>query len=142
MSPARRLSDRHPFEIYLLTWALVAVAPSAVGFVEVPASIAHQLPGWWARAWAVGLTVGCVTALTGLAWRRPRFPLVSPTALGMEQVGLTIVGVSTLLYGASLLVTVGSSGMFAAGIQIGFGLACFAQVWKIQQVLRQSRPIQ
>lgn len=140
MSPARRLSDRHPFEIYVLVWALVTSAPAAVGLVEVPNSISRQLPGWPSRLWAIALTVGCLTALAGLAWHRPRFPYISPTALGMEQVGLTIVGVAAVLYAASALFAVGAAALIPVGVILGFGVACFVQVWKINRILRQSRP--
>lgn len=140
MSPVRKLSDRHPFEIYVLVWALVTSFPAAVGVTDVPASMSRQLPGWPARAWAIALTVGCLTALVGLVWPRPAFPFVSPTALGMEQVGLTIVGVAAVLYAVAALFNVGWSALVPAGVIVGFGFACFAQCWKIDRVLRQSRP--
>lgn len=140
MSPVRKLSDRHPFEIYILAYALVASVPSALGFVQVPISIAQELPGWPARLWAAGLAVGSIVALIGLAWHRPPFPFVSVTGLGLEQVGLTIVGVSAVIYGVAALTSAGAPALVPASIVFAFGVACFAQVLKIRTILSTSRP--
>lgn len=142
MSPARKLNDRNPFEMYLLGAALLTSIPPAVGLTLPPNSIAQQLPGWPARLWAFTLFAGCVTAFVGLAWPRPPWPMVSVTALGLEQVGLTIAGAATTVYGSAALATAGLVALVPAGLSLAFGLACFAQAWKIRQILRVSRPVE
>ena len=96
--PARQLTDRHPFEVYLITFAFVSSAPGALGVTGIPPSINALLPGWSGRAWVIGLTVGCGLVLAGLAWKRPPFPRVSVTGLLLERLGLIVVGISSLFY--------------------------------------------
>lgn len=135
MSPARKLSDRHPFEIYLLSWSFIVSVPGAVGLVPVPSSVAGQLTGWPARVWMVLLALGSAVSLVGLAWHRPPFPLVSRTGLGLERVGLVTVGWATVYYAAAIVNTVMWAGLVPGGIVLAFGLACFAQARKIRRVL-------
>ena len=140
MSPVRRLSDRHPFEIYLLTWAFLVSLPGALGFDALPSSVGAQMPHLAARLWAVSLTVGALVALVGLAWRRPPFPLVSVTGLLLERIGLFIVGYAAAFYSVAVLFYVGAQGLVPAGIVLGFGLACAAQALKIGRILATMKP--
>jgi hypothetical protein len=139
--PARKLSDRHPFEIFMLSTAMVSSFPAAAGFAPPPNSIAQQLPGWPSRAWAIILMLGCAIALVGLAKRRPPWPVVSVTALGFEQVGLTIAGGSTTIYALAVIASAGVPALVPAGLSLAFGLACFAQAWKIERILRDRPPL-
>ena len=139
MSPARRLNDRHPYEVYLLSLAFLSSLPTAAGITQPPNSISSQLPGWPARAWAVAVMIGAATALVGLAWKRPRWPLVSVTALGLEQVGVSILGAGCTVYAAAVLYTGGTNALFAGSLTLAFGLASFAQALKIKRVLDTSR---
>jgi hypothetical protein len=140
MSPYRRhrLSDRHPFEVYLLAISFASSLPAALGIAKVPSSVAQQMPGWYGRAWAVSLTVGCGIALLGLAWHRPPYPLLSVTGLGLEQVGLTIVGAAAVVYSVAAVTTVGEVAYVPGGMIFAFGLACFAQVLKIRHILNPN----
>jgi len=131
----RRLSDRHPYEIYLLVWVLVATLPAALGLTEVPGTIAHMLDPWAARVWAVGLTMGALIALIGLGWRRPPFPKLSVTGLVLEQVGLVTLGATTLFYTFAAAINVGTGALPVLGVVLGVGTASFAQAAKIQRVL-------
>lgn len=142
MSPARRLADRHPFEIYLLAWTFIVSAPASLGLVHVPGSVSEQLPEFAGRAWATGLAIGSATALIGLAWKRPTFPRLSVTGLLLEQVGLVAVGGSTVFYAAVAMFVVGLSALVPAGIVLAFGFACLAQARKIRALLKMSRPTQ
>ena len=140
MSPARRLADRNPFEIYLLTVTFTASVPAAAGVV-LPGSIAEQLPGWPARVWAICLFVGCSCALVGLGWKRPSFTRVSVTGLLLEQVGLVMAGTTTALYGAAIILSVPERGLLAAALALAFGFACLAQAFKIQRFIKAAKPV-
>lgn len=139
MSPTRRLNDRHPFELYLLSWALVGALPAALGFTPAPGSVQGQMPEWAARAWAVSLALGAATALAGLAWPRSRATRVSITGLALEQVGLVTTGCATVFYSAAAILGVGVSVLTPVGVTLAFGLASFAQAWKIERALRALR---
>lgn len=140
MSPTRRLNDRHPFEVYLLGLALLTNAPAAFGFVEPPASVRAQMPEGAAQLWSLGLTLGCLVAVVGLAWPRPPRPLLTTTGLLLERVGLIVVAWSTVFYAVAVMCTAGWAGLAAAGIVLAFGLASAAQARKIRRTLRDSRP--
>ena len=138
--PARQLTDRHPFEVYLISFAFVSSAPGALGFTGIPPSIAALLPGWSGRAWVVGLSLGCGLVLAGLMWKRPPFPRVSVTGLLLERLGLIIVGISTLFYAAAAWRLTGAAALIPIGIILGFGLACFIQARRISRVLKSASP--
>ena len=138
--PARQLTDRHPFEVYLISFAFVSSAPGALGFTGVPPSVNALLPGWQARAWVIGLTVGSALVLVGLAWKRPPFPRVSVTGLVLERLGLTIVGISTLFYAVAAWRFTGWEALVPIGIVLAFGLASFAQARRISRVLKSASP--
>lgn len=139
MSPIRKLGDRHPFEIYILTACALSSFPGAVGLTEIPPSIAGELTGWQARAWVIGLMVGSILALVGLAWHRPPFPNISVTGLAFERIGLVVVGWSTVFYSMMVVTEIGWIGLILASMCMAFGLACFAQAHKIRGVLKTAR---
>jgi len=129
-----RISDRHPFELYLLVLSLMSSLPAAIGAAPAPASIRIQLDPGLARVWACSLALGALVALLGLAWKRPKVGL-SITALLLEQVGLVITGVATIYYAIVALSTIGASALTPVGTVLAFGLASFAQAEKIQLVI-------
>jgi hypothetical protein len=130
-----RLSDRHPFEVYLLALTLLASVPASLGFAPAPATIRVQLDPTMARVWAISLTVGAVTALVGLSWKRPKHGL-SVNGLLLEQVGLTFVGAATVFYSACAFYAVGLSSIIPVGTVMAFGVASFRQAWKIHRILK------
>jgi hypothetical protein len=138
--PARQLTDRHPFEVYLISFAFVSSAPGALGFTGIPPSISALLPGWSARAWVIGLTVGCGLVLTGLAWKRPPFPRVSVTGLLLERFGLIVVGISTIFHAVAAWRLTGDAALIPIGIILAFGCASFAQARRISRVLKTASP--
>ena len=138
--PSRRLSDRHPFEIYLLLWTAVTSVPPAFGATPVPTSIAGALEGPAARAWAIVLCIGACLALVGLAWKRPPWPDVSVTGLLLEQIGLLLLAFGSLFYVYAIFHVTGLSGLVGAGIILAFGLACGTQAFKIWSTLRNLKP--
>jgi hypothetical protein len=130
-----RLSDRHPFEVYLLALTLLASVPASFGLAPAPATIRVQLDPTMARVWAISLTVGAVTALVGLSWKRPKHGL-SVNGLLLEQVGLTFVGAATVFYAACAFYSVGLSIIIPVGTVLAFGVASFRQAWKIHRILK------
>jgi hypothetical protein len=129
-----RLSDRHPFEVYLLVLALMSSVPASLGLTPAPATIRVQLDPNMARLWAISLTVGAATALVGLSWKRPKFGL-SVTGLTLEQVGLTFVGAATIFYSACAFKAAGLPAIIPIGTVAAFGAASFRQAWKIHRLL-------
>ena len=143
MSPRRSwsLSDRHPFEIYLLVWAFVSSLPAAIGLTPLPPTILRSVDPWQGRTWVVSLTLGCLVALIGLGWRRRSTATgfrLSVTGLVLEQVGLVTVAAATVFYAGAASLRGGPGALPLAGIILGFGTACAAQAWKIQRVLKAS----
>lgn len=141
MSPARRLNDRHPYEIYLLVFTVISTAPGALGIIDVPRSIAGQLTGWQADMWVWGLFIGSLIALAGLAWKRPPYPRITVDGLLLEAVGLVIVGGATIFYAGAVINTGGTNALYAAGVTLAFGAASIAQALKIRRILLDSRPV-
>jgi hypothetical protein len=131
----QRLSDRHPFEVYLLALTLIAAVPASFGLAPAPATIRVQLDPHAARLWAIALMVGAATALIGLAWKRPKRGL-SVTGLGLEQVGLTFVGAATIFYAVCAFLAAGWPAMIPVGTVMAFGVASFRQAWKIHRILK------
>ena len=130
-----RLSDRHPFEVYLLALTLLAAVPASFGVAPAPATIRVQLDPTAARLWAIALMVGAAVALVGLCWKRPRQGL-SVTGLGLEQVGLTFVGAATVFYAACAFLAAGTPALIPLGTVLAFGVASFRQAWKIHRILK------
>jgi hypothetical protein len=139
-----RINDRHPFEVYLLVWALVSTAPSALGLAPLSQVIEDSIGPTLGRLWAVGLSLGCAVALTGLAWHRPSPRTLSVTGLIWEQVGLVAVSGATIFYAVAALLRSGLTSLAIVGVILGYGTASAVQAWKLQKLLNalhlQDRP--
>lgn len=134
--PYQPLSDRHPFEVYLLVWASVTSLPAALGLTPVSIVLREQAGQGVGRIWSCALALGCLIALLGLGWRRPVRGCLSVTGLTLEQIGLITVAGSTIFYSAAALLRSGFSSLAVVGVILGVGTASIAQAWKIQRVLK------
>ena len=124
-----RLSGRHPFETYTLYLAILTSVPSLLSITPRPGSISDVLPDPVAFAWNAFLLLGAVLALAGIYWRE------RATGLVMEQLGLGLVGVTSLIYVACVLFILGLSGALACAIVGGFGISCLRRYWQIQAIV-------
>lgn len=134
MKYVNRPPDRHPYEYFLLIVSAVFSGLDLLDLVPTPASIRQQVPGA-AWLWSGLLFVGSVTALVSLFWPRKR-GVTNFTALLVEQVGLVTVGVTTVFYGAVILINTGVMGAQPALMNIGFGTASITQAFLIQRYIR------
>lgn len=126
-------ASRHPFETYLLALAVVSGIPLLFGRPN-SGSIAATLPPYLVTGWGAVLVLGSSLALIGSFWRGR-----SATGLVMERTGLVGTGGASMVYAASVMVTAaGWTGLFAACITAGFGLACFAQARRISTRIRAA----
>lgn len=131
-----RLSDRNPFEIYLVLGGLVSNVPVAFGATPTSNVLRDTLDPAGARMWSVVLSVGCLVTLVGLAWRRPRSDdRVSVTGLALEQIGMTIIAAATPIYAYAAVARSGLGALFASLVVLSFGLAAGVQAWKIRTLL-------
>jgi hypothetical protein len=131
-----KLGDRHPFEVYMLGWAFIATAPSALGLTPLSVTVQETSGPVAGRMWAVGLTVGSLIALIGLAWHRPAKGKLSVTGLVLEQIGLVTVASATIFYSAAAFIRSGTSALPIIGVVLGVGTASAVQAWKVQRVLK------
>lgn len=91
--------------------------------------VEHYLPHWAAPPWYVGLVVGGV--LTLLATLLPDHTVARRSRLlGVEQVGMTVLGSLLLSYGAAIEVLVPrvSSGL----LTFALGVACVARWYQVK----------
>lgn len=132
----RQVDDRHPYEVYLLVFTLATSLPALAGLTNPPRTIQLALQPWEARVWAGSLALGALVALVGLAWRRP--PKGLPvTGLVLEQIGLAFIGAGTIFYSWVALRSTGLDAIQPIGVVLAFGVASFAQSWKISGVLNR-----
>ena len=128
-----RLSDRHPFEVYLLALALFTSVLGAAGITPPPASVRVALNPIAGRVWALALAIGCVVALVGIAWHRPKVGL-TVTGLILEQVGLFIVSAATIYYCCIAFYVTGGTRAVLAFIAtcVGCGLYRALDDWRLR----------
>lgn len=126
-------SQRHPFEIFLLIACVITGIPQLAG-APAPSSISHSLPVWARLVWAAALGGGGAFALAGMCW-----PRKTGTGIVLEQFGLVAVGNACVFYSACVLVLVGHSGAFPAGLNAAFGIACFWRYVQIELAIRAAR---
>lgn len=131
------MPDRHPYEIYLTAAILAGSLPAALGFVEPPASVRHQLSHSEARFWSITLCFGAACVLIGVLWPRPRKPnMMSVTGLLIEQVGLVILAVGSFFYGPAAFIYGGAASLIPAVFIAGFGFASASLAFRIWRILQ------
>ena len=99
---------------------------------EAPGSLESTIPEWGIILWGIGLSMGSVLALGGLA---------KDTINGIivEQVGSVMVGASTLFYSAIALWVIGGSAGQPILIILGWGVACMIRWFQLQLLLNRMQ---
>lgn len=125
-------AGRHPFQTYLLSLAVVSAAPLMFGQNQ-PGSISASLPPWLALTWGVMLFTGALAALVGSYWLGDY-----ADALTVERIGLLFVGAAACVYAAAIVALAQLGGLLAAGITLGFGLACLRRSHDIAKIIHEA----
>lgn len=128
-----RLSGRHPFEIFILAFALAVTLPTVLGAAPRPGTVDEALPTAVAFIWSLVMTLGAAVALAGIAWRERGAGLI------MEQLGLAAAGLASIVYGGCALYIVGQAAGFPAGLIIGFGASCGWRYFQLQRIINRAR---
>lgn len=119
--------------LWLVLVLAIRLAPTALGFQPLPASLAAA-PHWLSRGAALALMVGCLVTAVGILWPR------RSTGLGLEAAGYLITGWASVFYGSALAIaTRPSSSAWASGLTFGLAAGCFAQTIAIWMYARGQK---
>ena len=124
------ISGRHPFEATLL------VAAVACGFsLQVanarPPSVTVAMPVAVQATWELGLIVGGLIGLFGIAWRGQL-----STGLGLELGAMLLFGTTTGMYAIALFAITGRAGLAAGTFVAAVSVAAY---WRGGQIVRDLR---
>lgn len=138
MSPSRFAweSGRHPFEVWLHSWAVLNGAIYLTGAVARPRSISDALPRWVQVSWfGLLLAGGLIGLLAG--WLQGKVGHVEQ-GLRIEAAALCFLAGGALLYTAAMFLTNGMAA-FGVGTFVGsYGLACLWRLWHIWREIRRA----
>ena len=127
----RRLSDAHPFEVFIPFLCVLAGVPLLFSG-PAPGTIEESLPEFLVTLWGIELALGGALTLTGLGvGSRP-----------MEKFGLSLLAAAAIVYALVLLATSWPVAIVSAAIVAGFGITCVAVIrwWRTHEVVRIERP--
>ena len=136
MAPYRRdnRAGRHPFQLFTLYLAFITGVPTVLGLTPRPGSINEALHPAVAYGWALFLTVGSLTAIVGVFCRNRGLGLV------LEQLGLGLVGLTSLIYvGCAIYVLGVDSAIQPIAIVAAFGASCLWRYGQLQRILNGVR---
>lgn len=126
----------NPFELFFL-FALTMLGVSYGVFqVDPPGSVATLLPTPAVSVWASTLAVGSLCALVGGLWTRAKH---LDTALAAYQFGWGLIGISCMVYGASVAVVYPTTGLYTATINLTLSVACWCRVVQVSRFFRLSQ---
>ena len=132
---ARRLTDAHPFEVFIGFLCVLAGLPLLFNGPR-PGTIEETLPSFLVTVWGLELLAGGILTLLGLA--------IASTLI--EQLGLSLLSAASAVYGIVLLTVAWPASIVSAAITLGLALACFSRVRSMRrtnvvvQVEGQSDP--
>lgn len=125
----------NPFEFYMLFLACMVGILYLIG-LPPPSPVRTLLGPVAVMVWAANLGIGGLTALIGGMWYRNM-----EKGLAAYQFGWGLVGVSELVYGASLLILFPVPALFPGLSNAIIALACFTRVLQIQRFFRLSEQL-
>ena len=124
----RRLSDAHPFEVFIPFLCVLAGIPLLFSG-PAPGTIEESLPEFLVTLWGIELALGGALTLTGIGvGSRP-----------MEKFGLSLLAAASTVYALVLLATSWPVAIVSAAIVAGFGITCIAVIrwWRTHEVVRK-----
>lgn len=113
-----------PFEAALATVGLISSITTLSGVT--PPSIGQLLPAPMVLVWAIALLVGSPLILAGIVAQQIR----------IEQAGLVLLAVTTLIYGAAILVVQPVAATTAAATYMLYATACLLRIRVLTRALR------
>lgn len=133
-TPPHRLSDAHPFEVFIPFLCLLAGLP-LVFRGPGPGTIEEALPQFLVSLWGIELAMGGALTLGGVlagSWLVERF-------------GLSLLSAAGVVYAIVLIASAWPVAVVPAAIVLGFGVTCFAVIlWRrthaIVRVERRVKP--
>lgn len=125
------VAQRNPFEVFLLAFGVFVGLATLLGR-ETSRAIDQSLDPITITGWAGTLTVGCLVGLIG-TWMPIRW---IELGLHLERFGVTLTAAGTAVYSYLVWQTQGGEGLYAAGVNLAFSLACIARV---RQITRRFR---
>lgn len=129
-----RPAERYPADPRAVFILALSVFSGLIAFAadQAPGSLEAAVPEWGIITWSIGLGLGSLLALIGLARD-------SVNGIITEQVGSVMVGAATLFYASIALWVVGGSAGQPIMIILGWGLACLIRWWQLQLLLRRMQ---
>lgn len=130
--PARLRLLAEPFELFLALAALASGASVLFG-ASRPVALLTQVSPWLLRAWGAALCTGggltlAARWLMATAGSDDRLE----TAGRVEKLGMILFSTTAAMYGAAII-AVGSTGLTAGPIILGWSAACATRAWIITQ---------
>lgn len=126
-------AGRHPFQVYLLTLALISGITQLIGN-QPPDTITESLEPFMVTIWSYMLVGGSLLTLMGSYWPKAHYD----TGLTLERIGLAFTGTAACIYGIVIIRTLHLPGAVAGGITIGFGLACLIRTRGIGKIFNRA----
>ncbi|MFC0504210.1 hypothetical protein [Micromonospora costi] len=131
LRPVQIASGRHPFEMAVL----LAAVCSGVALVVTdrrPASVLAAMPATVQLLWEVGLIVAGVIGLIGVTWNGDL-----STSMGVEMIGIILLGTVTTMYAVALFVVSGSAAIAAGAFICAIAAASWARAVQVLVDLRR-----
>lgn len=127
MRPVQITTGRHPFEVAVLVAALIC-GMALLATETRPRSVTAAMPAFVQAAWEVGLIVAGVVGIVGITW-----PGQLSTALGVELLGVAVLGTVTTMYALALYFVSGTQAIAAGAFVTGVAVAGW---WRVGQISR------
>ncbi|AHH98345.1 hypothetical protein [Kutzneria albida] len=124
-------SGRNPFEVFLLSAAVLSGGAGLLAQASWSPAVANTLPDGLVPVWYGGLVLGGVVSVVGVL-------LNGLVSLLVERVGLTLLGGFAVLYVSVVLVEAGWRGTLPALFVGAFAMACVGRFVTIGRDLKRA----
>lgn len=125
----------NPFELFMLYVVCLIGTLYLIG-LPPPSSVRNLLGPVAVTIWAANLSVGGLAAAVGGLYRRNL-----ERGLAAYQFGWGLIGVGTLIYGLTIILTFPVQGAYGGMLNVFFSLAAFARVLQVQRFFKLSERI-
>lgn len=127
------MAGRHPFQVFMLTLSFISGLPILFGEFTA-GSVESTLPPIIAYGWGASLVLGSIVALIGSYLSQAHYA----TAVILERMGLTITGLSAVVYAVIIALQLEPGGLLAAGIVLAYGSACLSRARDISRIIHRA----